>query len=223
MPPARGRSRGDRTDAAQRNDTRGTDRPSIISDLTTPIARTKQLVPQKRGRLVVAIFSVVIALAIGAALFVLPVKSWFQQRDQLATRTGELETLNAANDQLQSEVERLQTDDGIREAARAEIDFVEAGEERLTVLPPASSATVLPTGWPYNLISTIVSLRQAEADDAAAAAVAATAPETTVAETTAPETTAPETTVPETTAPETTVADTATTAASPTTAVSVGP
>jgi len=172
VPPTRGRSRGDRTSTAQRTDTRSSDRPSIINDFTTPIERTKQLVPDKRGRLVVALFSVIIAAAIGAALFVLPVKSWLQQRDDLATRTGELDTLNAANDQLQSEVERLQTDAGVREAARSEIDFVEAGEERFTVLPPSNDATVLPTGWPYNLISSIVALRQAEAVQAAAAAVA---------------------------------------------------
>jgi cell division protein FtsB len=145
----------------------------LIQDLTTPIERDKQLVPQRRGRLVVALFSTVIALAIGAALFVLPIKSWLQQRDDLTIRTGEVDTLNAANDRLQVEVDRLQTDAGIREAAREEIDYVEAGEQRLTVLPVAPLPNVLPPGWPYDLISRIVSLRQAEAAAAAAAPAAA--------------------------------------------------
>lgn len=210
LPPARGRGKGshaaskhapkkdpnhrDRTGATSRDE----DRSSIIHDFTTPIERTKQLVPQRRGRLVVALFSVIIALAIGAALFVLPIKSWFQQRDDLTVRTGELDTLNAANDQLQLEVERLQTDAGIREAARGEIDYVEEGEQRLTILPAAGAPVALPTGWPYDLVSQIVLLRGQQASQAAAAAVAATAPDTTVPAT-AVESTVSETTVLETT------------------------
>ncbi|MEO6123651.1 MAG: septum formation initiator family protein [Ilumatobacteraceae bacterium] len=168
--PIKESSRGDRTG-------------SILMDFTTPIERTKQLVPQRRGRLVVALFSVIIALAIGAALFVLPIKSWFQQRDDLTVRTGELDTLTDANDQLQLEVERLQTDAGIREAARGEIDYVEKGEQRFTIVSASGAPITLPTGWPYNLVAQIVALRGQQATAAAAAAVAANTPET------APETT----------------------------------
>ncbi len=183
MAPTRStRSRKDRHDH-DRHDHDRHDLSTLISDFTTPIERTKQLVPQRRGRLVVALFSVVIAIAIGAALFVLPIKSWMQQRDDLATRTGELSTLDAANDRLQLEVERLQTDVGIKEAAREEIDYVEAGEQRITMLPAASNSAVLPTGWPYDVITAIVSLRQ---NEAAAAAVAATAVSAVVATTTVP-------------------------------------
>jgi cell division protein FtsB len=157
--------------AAPAREARPDDRPSIISDFTTPIERTKQLVPQRRGRLVVALFSLVIALAIGAALFVLPIKSWLQQRDDLAVRSSELDVLDSANDQLQLEVDRLQTDAGVREAAREVIDYVEAGEQRLTVLPIAPAPTTLPPGWPYDLITRIVTLRQQEAAEAPSAAV----------------------------------------------------
>ena len=41
----------------------------------------------------------------------------------------------AANAQLAAEVNRLQTPDGIKEAARDEIGFVQRGENRVTVLP----------------------------------------------------------------------------------------
>jgi cell division protein FtsB len=175
--PAR-RSRGEkRLGPARLGAVRDTDdssiddsRAGLLRDFTTQIPRAKQILPQRHGRLIVGAFATLIALAIGAALFVLPVKSWMKQRDDLATRTGELKTLDAANTQLQSEVDRLQTDDGIREAAREEIDFVPGGEKRVTALPAAGASTVLPDGWPYNLVSSIIALRQAEAAAAAAPA-----------------------------------------------------
>lgn len=167
-------SDGHRTSTIARPRPRETERSGTLRDLTTPIPRDKQLVQQRRGRLVLAGVATLIALAIGAALFVLPVKSWMKQRDDLATRTSELAVLDAANGQLQSEVDRLQTDAGIKEAAREEIDYVERGEHRITVLPIGAAPITLPPGWPYDLVSRIVALRQQEAADAAAAAAAAT-------------------------------------------------
>jgi cell division protein FtsB len=151
----------------------------LLEDFTTPIARDKQIVPQRRGRLALAAVATLIALAIGAALFVLPVKSWLKQRHDLGVRTSELETLNSANDQLQSEVDRLQTDDGIRDAARTEIDYVPDGEKRVTVLPLPAASTALPSGWPYSVISSILAIRQAEAAAATAATASTAAPVTT--------------------------------------------
>jgi cell division protein FtsB len=141
-------------------------RSGALRDLTAPIARDKQLVQQRRGRVILGLIATLIALAIGAALFVLPVKSWMHQRDDLATRTSELAVLDAANSQLQGEVDRLQTDAGIKEAAREEIDYVDQGEHRITVLPIGPAPLTLPSGWPYNLISQIIALRQAEAVNA---------------------------------------------------------
>lgn len=150
----------------------------LLEDFTTPIAWDKQIVPQRRGRLALAAVATLIALAIGAALFVLPVKSWLKQRHDLGVRTSELATLNAANNQLQSEVDRLQTDDGIRDAARTEINYVPDGEKRVTVLPVPAASTALPSGWPYSLISSILAIRAAEA---AAASVPASVPATVAA------------------------------------------
>ncbi len=122
------------------------------------------------------LFAALIVVAIGAALFVLPIKSWMKQRDQLSTRASELATLNAANNQLQTEVDRLQTDGGIKEAAREEIDFVEKGEQRITVLPVGPAPTTLPTGWPYDLVTQIVAIRQAQATAAVTTVTPAVAP-----------------------------------------------
>ncbi len=197
-----GRGASTSSSDSSESSTRSAQRQVPRSDLTTPIPRDKQLVQQRRGRIILGVFAFLIALAIGAALFVLPVKSWMKQKDDLATRTSELATLDAANAQLQSEVDRLQTDAGIKEAAREEIDFVEQGEERITMLPPAPLPITLPPGWPYNLISQIIALRQQDA-------VAAAAAQTSVVETVAEPTTVVETTVADAAA-ATTVASTTT-------------
>jgi cell division protein FtsB len=151
------------------------DRTGPLKDLTSPIAKAKRIARKGHSRLLVAIFATVIVGAIAAALFVLPVKSWLKQRDDLATRTTELETLNAANARLQAEVDNLQTDAGIAAAARQEIDYSPIGEKRVTALPASGASTNLPDGWPYNLVESIITLRAAEQAAAATTTAAATA------------------------------------------------
>jgi hypothetical protein len=58
-------------------------------------------------------------------------------------------------------VDRLQTDDGIREAAREEIGFVESGDRRSTILPLPQLPAQLPAGWPYNVVTGIFAARTA--------------------------------------------------------------
>ena len=94
-----------------------------------------------------------------ASLFVLPVKSWLQQRDDLARKQNELAVLNNANAQLAGDVTHLQTPDGIKEAARQEIGLVSIGEQRITVLATPNAPLTLPTGWPYDGIAEIIAVR----------------------------------------------------------------
>ena len=77
---------------------------------------------------------------LGAAIFVLPIQTWRDQGDDLTERQAQLDELEKVNVELAAEVDRLQTDDGIREAAREEIGFVEAGEERSSILPLPAAA-----------------------------------------------------------------------------------
>jgi hypothetical protein len=56
---------------------------------------------------------------------------------------------------------RLETDDGIREAAREEIGFVDAGDRRATFLPFPTLPSELPPGWPYNVVTGILAARTA--------------------------------------------------------------
>lgn len=180
-----------------------------FGDFTRPIAREKQLVKAPGYRLLVAVVAVVIVGALMAALFVLPVKSWFRQRDDLAERQRELAVLTAANAQLAAEVNYLKTPDGIKEAARAEIGFGEHGEKRVTVMPAPNAPITLPAGWPYDGVTEIVAVRQQEAIAAVTTTVAATttveaAPPSTTATPDAGATTTldPSVTVPPTALPE---------------------
>ena len=145
-----------------------TNEDATNTDESTAQASNARRAQQRRGQLALTAVATLIVLALGAALFVLPIKSWLNQRDQLATRTEELTTLDAANDQLQTEVDRLQTEDGVKQAAREVIDYVEKGEQRITVMPVGLAPTTLPAGWPYDIVTTIIAIRQAEAAPLAA-------------------------------------------------------
>ena len=143
--------------------------PSRFAEFTRPIAKDKQLVKGRGKRLLFALVAVVIAAALIASLFVLPVKSWFQQRDDLARKRNELAVLNNANAQLAADVNRLQTPDGIKEAARQEVGFVSIGEQRISVLTTPNAPATLPAGWPYDAITQIIAVRAGLAAEASAA------------------------------------------------------
>lgn len=132
---------------------------SRFAELTRPIAKEKQLVKGRGKRLVFAFIALVIAAALIASLFVLPVKSWRQQRHDLTKKQNELAVLGNANAQLAADVNRLQTPDGVKEAARQEVGYVGIGEQRISVLSTPDAPLTLPTGWPYDAIAQIIAVR----------------------------------------------------------------
>jgi cell division protein FtsB len=138
-----------------------------FGDLTRPIPADKRLVQGRRNRSLLALGALVVTTAIVAALFVLPVNTWIQQRTDLAAKRADLAVLNDANSQLTAEVARLQTADGIKEAAREEIGYVEVGEERISTTPPPDAPVTLPTGWPYDAVTQILAVRAAAVADVA--------------------------------------------------------
>jgi hypothetical protein len=106
--------------------------------------------------------------AIAAAVFILPIGTWLDQGNDLEQREAELSELQRVNGQLAGEVERLQTDDGVREAAREEIGFVESGDQRSSFLPLPPLPRELPDGWPYSVVTAIFDARTAGLEPAAA-------------------------------------------------------
>jgi cell division protein FtsB len=145
---------GRRQAASDRDGTR-------LSDFTRPIPVDKRLVQGRRNRSMLTIGALVVTAAIVAVLFVLPVRTWLEQRSDLAEKQRQLEVIATANDRLNSEVIRLQTEEGIKEAARDVIGYGEPGEVRISTSPPPPAPLTLPTGWPYDAVSQIIAVRVA--------------------------------------------------------------
>jgi cell division protein FtsB len=158
---------------------------SRLGDLTRPIAIDRRITRRRRSTFLLGVVAVAIAGAIAAALFVLPVQTYFAQDETIAQRQTQLDQLDAVNAELQAEVDRLRTDDGVREAAREEIGFSEQGERRLTLLTLPDLPTDLPDGWPYGMIGDVIALR------AAPPATPAAPPAAPPVSTSTPQTTAP--------------------------------
>lgn len=128
--------------------------------MTRPIHIDRRITKQGRSTMLLAVVAVAIAGALAAALFVLPVQTYFGQDERLEQRRDQLAQLQQVNDDLRSEVDRLRTDDGIREAAREELGMVEDGDLRQSILDLPDVPTALPSGWPYSLVSGIAEVRR---------------------------------------------------------------
>lgn len=133
---------------------------SRLGDVTRPIHIDRRITKQRRSTVLLAVVAVSIAGALAAALFVLPVQTYFGQDDRLAQRSDQLAQLQQVNADLRAEVARLRTEDGIREAAREQLGMVEAGERRQSMLELPPVPTDLPDGWPYSLVSGIAETRR---------------------------------------------------------------
>ncbi len=136
-------------------------RRSRLGDLTRPIAIDRRLSKDRRSAFLLGIVAVAIAGTLAAALFVIPVRTYLNQDDMLAERQDQVDQLEAVNNDLRAEVERLRSDDGAAEAARQELGYIEGEERRETVLDYPALPTELPAGWPYSLVNSIVALRAA--------------------------------------------------------------
>jgi len=93
-------------------------------------------------------------------MFWMPARDYFSQRTALAQKQAEYDALADANEQLQVEVNELQTPEGVRRAARDHLGFVMPGEKRLKLLPAAELPVDLPAQWPYTLVTGIVEVRR---------------------------------------------------------------
>ena len=134
---------------------------SRLGDLTRPIAREQRIAKNRRPALLVGAVGIIVAVAIGAALFVLPVKTWLAQNDKIDALRKQADATESVNGDLQQEVNELQTDEGIRAAAREQLGYQQTNERRETVVGLPDVPTNLPEGWPYGAVKQIVNLRAA--------------------------------------------------------------
>ena len=92
------------------------------------------------------------------SVFTVPVKDFISQRKVLAQVEKEYNSYADANEALQIEVNRLQTPEGVRAAARDQLGFVLPGEKRVRLLPAPALPTDLPGEWPYTMVTGIVAV-----------------------------------------------------------------
>ena len=136
---------------------------SPVRDLTRPVHVDNKLFQRAISRNITLTVSVVILVALAVALIGLPVKGLMSQRGDITQRQKEFAALEDANEQLQTEIQRLQTPEGIRETARKELGYLLPGEKRLALLEAPSLNLALPAGWPYNVVTNILAVRAAAA------------------------------------------------------------
>src|SRR5690606_13144738 len=98
---------------------------SRVGDATSPIVNELRLARGRNTTIALGLAAVLIAGALGAALFAIPIQNYFAQDEKLAQRASQLERLEAVNADLAAEVARLRTAAGVREAAREELGMVE--------------------------------------------------------------------------------------------------
>lgn len=153
---------------------------AAVSDLTRPTPRSERIVPKFLGRAALLVGFLVVVFSFGNSFLVLPLTSWFGQRTEIDSRQAELDTIKNATDELQTEVDRLKTPEGVQDAAREELGFVVAGEARQQIVGDATAPIDLPAGWPYDLVTQIISVKVNEAAAKAAEEAAKNAPEVPV-------------------------------------------
>ena len=133
---------------------------SRLGDSTRPVVRERRILTDWRGTLLLAVVALGIAGALATALFLIPIRTLFDQSSRIDDRTAQVGELEAVVTDLEREVARLRTEDGVREAAREELGFIQAGEIRETVLDFPDLPLDLPDGWPYSLVNDITHLRR---------------------------------------------------------------
>lgn len=127
------------------------------------------VVKNRSLRLAAVPIGVVAMLALVVALFILPVRTWFHQRELLSVRQTEYAGYEDTNEALQDQVNYLETDAGLQEAIRTQLGYLRPNERRIPMMDLPAMSTVLPEQWPYTVVSNILLVRSLDAVRLAAA------------------------------------------------------
>lgn len=131
----------------------------VTSSLVRPTPLDQRIISNPITRWIARLALATVVVAGGTSLFFFPLMDFVTQRSAIAEKNSEFAALADANEQLQTEVNALQTPEGIRNAARAQLGYVLPGEQRLSLVPMPKLPTDLPPFWPYTLISDILAVR----------------------------------------------------------------
>lgn len=109
----------------------------------------------RRRRLAIAVALLVVA----GALLAVPMRSYLDERSELAAARAELAELERSNAALAERRDRLDRPEEIERIARRDFGFVEVGEESYSVLPPPTAGLVLPRTWPFDRLGPAIERR----------------------------------------------------------------
>lgn len=79
-------------------------------------------------------------LAVFAWTYYPVVRVQYRETREQARLTAELEALQARNDRLRDQVERLKTPEGVEDYARSQLGLVKKGEHRIVVVTEGNAA-----------------------------------------------------------------------------------
>ncbi len=82
-----------------------------------------------------------------------PTRTYLAQRQTMAQSSARLADLTASNEAAQAEVDRLQTDEAVEQAAREQYGLARPGEEVYEVLPEPVAPVQVPDVWPFNKVA----------------------------------------------------------------------
>lgn len=133
------------------------------NDHTGGVSTTESNLVRHRGFRIASLpLGVVLMVAFAVTMFVFPVRTWLHQREVLADKKSEYAAYEDIVEQLQDQVLYLKTPEGLRDAIRTQLGYLQPSERRLPMMDiPALSAT-LPERWPYTLVSGALVVRTIE-------------------------------------------------------------
>ena len=136
---------------------------SLTRELTRPVPRDSRLFQRRSTRMLVLSAGIGLAVIVGLVLFAFPINDYLSQRKAITRTEAEFAALEDANEQIQGDIQRLETPAGVKEAARRELGYLMPGERRLALLDLPAVSGNLPATWPYNMVGAILNVRAASA------------------------------------------------------------
>lgn len=126
------------------------------------------LVRSRRLRIATMPVGVIMLFALVASLFVFPVRTWLHQRNLLEERQAEYAAYEDIVENLQDQVNYLQSPAGLRDAIRTQLGFLAPDEKRVPLMEAPELSATFPERWPYTIVSTMMLVRTLQATEDAA-------------------------------------------------------
>ena len=107
--------------------------------------------------------TVLVAFALATTLFVVPVRTWMSKGNVLNTKQQEYAAYEDIVENMQNQVNYLQSPSGLRDAIRTQLGYLYPSERRVPMMETPALSTTLPERWPYTIVSTMMFVKTLEA------------------------------------------------------------